>query len=94
MREAEAGRNQRRAEHSLQVSEARYRRLFETAQDGILILDADTGRMTDVNPYLVKLLGYAHGDLLGKNHRRVGSFKDSVAPISSPGIADPRVRPL
>ncbi len=83
MREAEAGRNQLRAEHSLQVSEARYRRLFETAQDGILILDADTGQITDVNPYLVKMLGYAQEDFLGKKLWEIGSFKDSEASKST-----------
>jgi PAS domain S-box-containing protein len=83
MREAEAGRKQQRAEHSLQVSEARYRRLFETAQDGILILDADTGQITDVNPYLVKMLGYAQEDFLGKKLWEIGSFKDSEASKST-----------
>jgi len=36
---------------ALKASEIRYRRLFETAQDGILILDADTGQIDDVNPF-------------------------------------------
>lgn len=45
-------------EEALRASELRYRRLFETAQDGILILDAYTGQITDVNPFLVNLLGY------------------------------------
>ena len=31
-------------ELALEVSELRYRRLFETAQDGILILDAEAAR--------------------------------------------------
>ena len=43
------------AEQALRASELSYRRLFEAAQDGILILDADTGRINDVNPFLVKL---------------------------------------
>jgi PAS domain-containing protein len=42
---------------ALIASEARYRRLFETAKDGILILDAETGKIIDVNPFLVKLMG-------------------------------------
>ena len=33
------------AEQALRASELNYRRLFEAAQDGILILDADTGRI-------------------------------------------------
>ena len=48
----------------LKASELRYRRLFETAKDGILLLDADTGRITDVNPFLEDLLGYSHTCLL------------------------------
>jgi len=38
------------SEEALRDSEARYRRLFEAARDGILILDAETGSITDVNP--------------------------------------------
>lgn len=44
------------SEQTLRASERSYRRLFETAKDGILILDADTGRITDVNPFLFNLL--------------------------------------
>ncbi|MGD0707570.1 MAG: diguanylate cyclase [Anaerolineaceae bacterium] len=59
------------------VSELRYRRLFETAQDGILILNAETGEITDVNPFLVKLLGYPLKEFLGKKLWETGSFKVS-----------------
>jgi PAS domain S-box-containing protein len=52
---------------ALRDSEARYRRLFETAQDGVLILDAKTGSITDVNPFLIKLLDYSREELLGKS---------------------------
>ena len=50
----------KRTEDALKASEIRYRRLFETAKDGILILDADTGRITDANPFLQEMLGYSH----------------------------------
>lgn len=60
-------------------SEVRYRRLFETAKDGILILDADTGQVTDVNPFLEGLLGYTHAELLGKKLWEIGPFRDVVA---------------
>ena len=43
---------------ALRLSELRYRRLFETAQDGILILDANSGEIMDVNPFLIDLLDY------------------------------------
>jgi two-component system cell cycle sensor histidine kinase/response regulator CckA len=61
---------------SLRDSEARYRRLFETAQDGILIIDATSGRIVDVNPFLVSMLGYQRSDFIGKALWRFGPFKD------------------
>jgi diguanylate cyclase (GGDEF)-like protein/PAS domain S-box-containing protein len=67
------------AMEELKASEVRYRRLFETAQDGIFILDAATGLITDVNPYMVEMLGYAHGELLGKALWEIGPVKDIVA---------------
>jgi diguanylate cyclase (GGDEF)-like protein/PAS domain S-box-containing protein len=58
----------------LQVSETRYRRLFETAQDGILLLDAKTGEITDVNPFLLDLLGYPYDEIAGKKLWDIGPF--------------------
>ena len=63
----------------LQTSELRYRRLFETAKDGILLLDAETGRITDVNPFLEDLLGYSHNELIGKSLWEIGPVKDIAA---------------
>lgn len=60
-------------------SELRYRRLFEAAQDGILILDAKTGMITDVNPYLIKMLGYSREEFVQKKLWEVGAFKDGNA---------------
>ncbi len=60
-------------------SEARYRRLFETAQDGILILNAKTGLITDVNPFLIKLLDYSLEEFLGKALWEIGLFRDIAA---------------
>jgi len=57
-------------------SELRYRRLFEAAQDGILILDAETGMIEDVNPYLVKMLGYSREEFIEKKLWEVGAFRD------------------
>ena len=68
-----------RAREVLEVSETRYRRLFETAQDGILIIDADTGQISDVNPFLIQMLGYSHEDFLGKKLWEIGAFKDIEA---------------
>ena len=64
---------------TLQDSELRYRRLFESAQDGILILDAGTGAITDVNPYLIKMLGYSRREFVEKKLWEVGAFKDIEA---------------
>jgi len=68
-----------RADQSLIHSELRYRRLFETAQDGILILDAETGMINDVNPYLIKMLGYSRAEFIEKKLWQVGAFKDIEA---------------
>jgi PAS domain S-box-containing protein len=64
---------------ALSISEIRYRRLFETAKDGILILNAETGMIIDVNPFLIALLGLSHEVLLGKKVWELGVFKDIVA---------------
>jgi diguanylate cyclase (GGDEF)-like protein/PAS domain S-box-containing protein len=64
---------------ALRGSEKRYRRLFEAAKDGILILDAGTGTVTDVNPYLTELLGYTHSEIVGKALWEIGPFRDTAA---------------
>lgn len=64
---------------ALRISELRYRRLFETAQDGILILDADTGEIMDVNPFLIDLLDYPFDELRGRKLWEIGQFKDIAA---------------
>ncbi|MBP6178558.1 MAG: GGDEF domain-containing protein [Anaerolineales bacterium] len=64
---------------SLKDSEVRYRRLFEAAQDGILILDSKTGTITDVNPYMIKMLGYSREEFIQKKLWEVGAFKDVEA---------------
>ena len=61
---------------ALGVSELKYRRLFETAQDGILILDAATGCVDDVNPFLLKLLGLTRAEMLGKTVAELSPFRD------------------
>jgi PAS domain S-box-containing protein len=67
------------AEETLRTSEVRYRRLFEAARDGILILDAGTGMIVDVNPFLIKMLGYSREVFLGKKVWELGCFKDILA---------------
>ncbi len=63
-------------EQALRASELSYRRLFEAAQDGILILDVETGRIDDVNPFLAKLLGFTHDEMIGETVGEQSPFKD------------------
>ncbi len=63
----------------MEISEMRYRRLFEAVQDGILILDARTGAITDVNPFLIKMLGYSRPEFVKKKLWEMGAFKDMEA---------------
>ncbi|MGH9397803.1 MAG: response regulator [Terriglobia bacterium] len=79
LHDGELRRKQQSVERALQVSETRYRRLFETAQDGILIVDADTGQIDDVNPFLMDLVGFSRKEYLGKKLWEIGAFKDSEA---------------
>ena len=60
----------------LEVSEIRYRRLFEAAKDGILILDTVHGRVTDANPFMVEMLGYSHDEFSGKELWQIGLLHD------------------
>jgi len=64
------------SEEALRASELRYRRLFEAARDGILILEIESGRITDVNPFLVELLGFSHDEMVGKTVAELSPFKD------------------
>ena len=65
------------AAHALKASEARYRRLFETAQDAILILEEASGKIMDANPFVIQLLGYTLDELVGKELWQIGLFSDT-----------------
>jgi PAS domain S-box-containing protein len=67
------------AEQTLRASELSYRRLFEAAKDGILILEADSGRISDVNPFLIEMLGFSHDELVGTAIWELGPFRDIVS---------------
>ncbi len=69
----------KRGAEALRNSEIRYRRLFESAKDGILILDADSGRIIDVNPYLIEMLGMPKEEIVGQQLWQLGPFKDILA---------------
>jgi PAS domain S-box-containing protein len=67
------------AAHKLELSEVRYRRLFEAAHDGILILNTKTRKITDVNPFILELLDYPREHFMGKELWEIGIFKDKAA---------------
>lgn len=66
-------------EEALITLETRYRRLFESAKDGILILDAESGRIIDVNPFMIELMGYSKEQFIEKEIWEIGFFKDLAA---------------
>ncbi|MEI8350591.1 MAG: PAS domain S-box protein [Candidatus Omnitrophota bacterium] len=68
---------QRCLQDALRDSEVRFRRLFETAQDGILILDAYTGQIREVNRFLIDMLAYSREEFLGKKLWEMGAFIDT-----------------
>jgi diguanylate cyclase (GGDEF)-like protein/PAS domain S-box-containing protein len=78
LEEAEVKNKHKQAEYLLNASEVRYRRLFESAKDGILILDCDTGIIIDVNPFLIELLGYSREQFIEKAVWELGPFKDII----------------
>jgi PAS domain S-box-containing protein len=67
------------AQSAVRTSEIRYRRLFEAAHDGILIMDPETRKITDANPFMTELLGYPHTELIGKELWEIGLLKDEKA---------------
>ncbi len=69
----------KQTQETLANSEVRYRRLFETAQDAILLLDADSGKITDVNPFTQRLLGYSLDEIRGRELWEIGVFSDKSA---------------
>jgi len=61
---------------NIQFLEKRYRRLFESSKDGILILDAVSGMIVDVNPFLIEMLGYSKELFIKKNIWDISAFKN------------------
>ena len=69
----------RSANLKFRASERRYRRLFESAKDGILILNSKSGMVDDVNPFLMELLGFSREEFLSKKIWELGFLKNLVA---------------
>src|SRR5436309_6420946 len=61
---------------ALRTSEIRYRRLFEAARDGVLLMDIHSRKITDANPFMTELLGYPHHELIGKELWEIGLLRD------------------
>ena len=68
---------------ALHRSELRYRRLFEAAKDGVLIVDPATRKILDANPFMTELLGYSHTELVGKELFEIGLLEDEEASRSA-----------
>jgi len=68
---------QREGQNITRASERRYQRLFATAHDGIVLLDPNTGRILDANPFMTNLLGHSHDELIGKELWEVGLLRDA-----------------
>jgi PAS domain S-box-containing protein len=66
----------REAEHKLLLSEVRYRKLFETAKDGIILIDPATEKIIDANPFLLALIRYSKEEILGKELWEIGAVQD------------------
>ncbi len=71
--------DRKQAENRMRVSELRYRRLFEAADDGVLVIDPDTLKIIDANPFMTKLLGYSHDAFVGMELFEIGLLKDATA---------------
>lgn len=68
-----------RSEQEIRASQLDYQRLFKTANDGILILDAETGEITDANPSLIEMLGLSREELIDTPIWELGAFKDVLS---------------
>jgi PAS domain S-box-containing protein len=65
-----------RLERTLQASEVRFRRAFETAQDGMLLIEKTGGQIENSNPSAEDSLGYSKGALKKKTLWDIGILKD------------------
>ena len=61
-----------------EAAEIRFQRLFETAKDAMMIVEAETGIVLDVDPYLLSCTGFAREDVVGKKLAEAGPFLDMI----------------
>ena len=71
--------DRKQVQTATRMSEIRYRRLFEAAQDGVLLVDPTTRKITDANPFIIQLLGYTHDQLVGKDVFEIGLLNNESA---------------
>lgn len=57
----------------LQESENKYRKLIESANDAIFIIDVETGTIVDINKKAEKLIGSPAGDIIGSEQTKLFS---------------------
>ena len=69
--------------NNLHESAQRYLKLFEASQDGILVLDFESGLIEDANPFLTDLLGFTREELIGKELWEIGMLKDKGAALAA-----------
>jgi two-component system cell cycle sensor histidine kinase/response regulator CckA len=69
-------RDRKTTEQALLISEIRYRRLFESAQEGIILIDAENKKIMDINPFMLNLINYKREEILDKELWEVGIFQD------------------
>jgi PAS domain S-box-containing protein len=67
------------AQEEIKLSEEKYRRLFETSKEGVLLADATTGVIADINTFVVEFLGYPREKLLGKKLWEIDAVKNIPA---------------
>ncbi len=79
LKDAADRRAARECERRLEISEVRHRRLFEASHDGILLLDAATGRVLEANRVMAEVIGHPREDLIGKQLCDIGIFKDQAS---------------
>lgn len=76
--EARTEQAEAKSKQEIQTAKLDYQRLFQSAKDGIIILDAETGHINDANPALEELLGFSHAELVDTPIWALGLFQDVI----------------
>ncbi len=68
--------DRKQAEETVTQSEEKYRQLFATVSDAILLFDADRRQLLDVNESALNLYGYTRDEFLGLKHSEITAEPD------------------